>query len=114
VLLCRLPGTGKSAVIAAEVVGAFTVIYVEAKAGEHLLTAVVEEAHRLGGPVLPSAAQASVWVAEKTQDELTGYEFVQWPIDGQRLLAPKMRNGEAVWVDTSNRHRRGTDRRPDG
>jgi hypothetical protein len=35
-----------------------------------------------------SAAQATVGVAEKTQDELTGYEFVQWPIDGQRLLAP--------------------------
>jgi hypothetical protein len=55
VLLCGPPGTGKSAVsavIAAETVGEFTVIYVEAKAGEHLLSAVVEEAQRLGGPVL--------------------------------------------------------------
>lgn len=48
-----------------------------------------------------SAAQASVRVAERTQDELTGYEFVQWPIDGPRPLAPKMRNGEAVWMNTS-------------
>ena len=53
-----------------------------------------------GFTVDASAAQATVWVAEKTQDELTGYEFVQWPIDGQRLLVPKVRNGEAVWVDT--------------
>jgi hypothetical protein len=48
-----------------------------------------------------SAAQASVWVAEKTQFELTGYEFVQWPINGQRILVPKVQDGEAVWVDTS-------------
>jgi hypothetical protein len=54
-----------------------------------------------GIPVDASAAQATVGVAEKTQDELTGYEFVQWPIDGQRLLAPKVQDGEAVWVNTS-------------
>jgi hypothetical protein len=54
-----------------------------------------------GLPVDASAAQATVGVAETTQDELTGYEFVQWPIDGQRLLAPKIQNGEAVWVNTS-------------
>jgi hypothetical protein len=45
------PGTGKSAVsavVARELVGEFTVIYVEAKAGAQLLTAVVEEARRLG------------------------------------------------------------------
>jgi cell division protease FtsH len=50
-----------SAVIAAEVVGAFTVIYVEAKAGEHLLTAVVEEAQRLGGPVLLVLEDVDLW-----------------------------------------------------
>jgi cell division protease FtsH len=64
VLLCGPPGTGKSAVsavIAAEVVGAFTVIYVEAKAGEHLLTAVVEEAQRLGGPVLLVLEDVDLW-----------------------------------------------------
>ena len=64
VLLCGPPGTGKSAVsavIAAEVVGAFTVIYVEAKAGEHLLTAVVQEAQRLGGPVLLLLEDVDLW-----------------------------------------------------
>jgi cell division protease FtsH len=64
VLLCGPPGTGKSAVsavIAAEVAGAFTVIYVEAKAGEHLLTAVVQEAQRLGGPVLLVLEDVDLW-----------------------------------------------------
>ncbi|OPX11787.1 ATP-binding protein [Mycobacterium sp. AT1] len=64
VLLCGPPGTGKSAVsavTAAEVVGAFTVIYVEAKAGEHLLTAVVQEAQRLGGPVLLVLEDVDLW-----------------------------------------------------
>ena len=64
VLLCGPPGTGKSAVsavIAAEAVGVFTVIYVEAKAGEHLLTAVVQEAQRLGGPVLLVLEDVDLW-----------------------------------------------------
>ncbi|BBX38016.1 hypothetical protein MMAG44476_38120 [Mycolicibacterium mageritense DSM 44476 = CIP 104973] len=56
VLLVGPPGTGKSAVsavVARELLqSGFTVIYVEAKAGQHLLTAVVEEAERLGGPIL--------------------------------------------------------------
>lgn len=68
VLLCGPPGTGKSAVsavIAAEVVGAFTVIYVEAKAGEHLLTAVVEEAQRLGGPVLIVLEDVDLWCRDR-------------------------------------------------
>ncbi|MBJ7337149.1 MAG: ATP-binding protein [Mycolicibacterium sp.] len=72
VLLCGPPGTGKSAVsavIAAEVVGAFTVIYVEAKAGEHLLTAVVEEAQRLGAPVLLVLEDVDLWC----QSRLGGY-----------------------------------------
>jgi hypothetical protein len=46
-------------------------------------------------------AQAMVWIAEVVQDELAGYEFVQWPSDGWRLLTPELRNGEAVWVDPS-------------
>jgi cell division protease FtsH len=68
VLLCGPPGTGKSAVsavIAAEVVGAFTVIYVEAKAGEQLLTAVVEEAQRLGGPVLLILEDVDLWCRDR-------------------------------------------------
>ncbi|MDV3134415.1 ATP-binding protein [Mycobacterium sp. 29Ha] len=64
VLLCGPPGTGKSAVcavVAGEVVGEFTVIYVEAKAGAQLLTAVVEEAQRLGGPVLLILEDVDLW-----------------------------------------------------
>jgi hypothetical protein len=41
-------------------------------------------------------AQATVWVASVVQDELAGYEFVQWPSDGWRLLAPDLRGGKAV------------------
>lgn len=72
VLLCGPPGTGKSAisaVIAAEVLGVFTVIYVEAKAGEHLLSAVVDEAQRLGGPVLLILEDVDLWC----RDRLSGY-----------------------------------------
>ena len=70
VLLVGPPGTGKSAVsavIAAEVVGEFTVIYVEARAGEHLLTAVVEEAQRLGGPVLLVLEDVDLWVCDRAR-----------------------------------------------
>lgn len=75
VLLCGPPGTGKSAastVIAAEVVGAFTVIYVEAKAGEQLLTAVVAEAHRLGGPILLILEDVDLWCRDRKSGHGTG------------------------------------------
>lgn len=68
VLLCGPPGTGKSAVssvVAREVVGEFTVIYVEAKAGAELLTAVVEEAQRLGGPVLIVLEDVDLWCGDR-------------------------------------------------
>jgi hypothetical protein len=68
VLLCGPPGTGKSAVssvIAREVLGEFTVIYVEAKAGAELLTAVVEEAQRLGGPVLIVLEDVDLWCGQR-------------------------------------------------
>jgi hypothetical protein len=39
-----------------------------------------------GFTVDATAAQAAVWIAETVQDELAGYEFVQWPVHGPRLL----------------------------
>ncbi|GAB1815913.1 AAA family ATPase [Mycobacterium sp. MUNTM1] len=69
VLLCGPPGTGKSAVcavVARQVVGEFTVIYVEAKAGAQLLTAVVEEAQRLDGPVLLVLEDIDLWCRDRT------------------------------------------------
>lgn len=68
VLLCGPPGTGKSAisaVVAREVVGQFTVIYVEAKAGTQLLSAVVQEAQRLGGPVLLVLEDIDLWCRDR-------------------------------------------------
>lgn len=69
VLLCGPPGAGKSAisaVLARELIGDFTVIYVEAKAGAQLLTAVVEEAQRLGGPVLLILEDVDLWCRSRT------------------------------------------------
>lgn len=68
VLLCGPPGTGKSAasaVVAREVAGDFTVIYVEAEAGAKLLTAVVEEAQRLGGAVLLVLEDLDLWCRDR-------------------------------------------------
>lgn len=42
---------------------------------------------------------ATVWVAETVQDDLAGFESVQWPSKQRHLLAPKIRNGAAVWID---------------
>lgn len=69
VLLCGPPGTGKSAVsavVAGELVGEFTVIYVEARAGAQLLTVVVEEAQRLGGPVLLVLEDVDLWCGDRS------------------------------------------------
>lgn len=50
-----------------------------------------------------TSAQAMVWVASALQDELAGYEFVQWPSEGSRLLVPDLRDSTAVWVDHTGR-----------
>ncbi|OBK72363.1 AAA family ATPase [Mycobacteroides abscessus] len=70
VLLVGPPGTGKSAVsavVARELLASgFTVIYVEAKAGQHLLTAVIEEAQRLGGPILLVLEDVDLYVRNRS------------------------------------------------
>jgi hypothetical protein len=48
-----------------------------------------------------SAVQALVWLANDVQYELAGYEFVQWPIVGQRVLDPRIVDDQAVWVEPS-------------
>ncbi|MFT9663681.1 AAA family ATPase [Mycobacteroides abscessus subsp. abscessus] len=69
VLLVGPPGTGKSAVSAVVsrelLTSGFTVIYVEAKAGQHLLTAVIEEAQRLGGPILLVLEDVDLYVRNR-------------------------------------------------
>jgi len=46
-----------------------------------------------------SPSQASVWLAHDVQYQLAGYEFVQWPIAGQRVLDPRIIEDRAVWVE---------------
>jgi hypothetical protein len=46
-----------------------------------------------------SPTQALAWLADDVQYELTGYEFVQWPIAGQRILSPRIVDNRAVWVE---------------
>lgn len=76
VLLVGPPGTGKSAVsavVARELLGSgFTVIYVEAKAGQHLLTAVIEEAQRLGGPILLVLEDVDLYVRNRSGGDSGG------------------------------------------
>ncbi len=44
-------------------------------------------------------AEAAAWVAEVVQDNLAGYDFVQWPSRGRHLLLPRLRDGRPVWID---------------
>lgn len=53
----------------------------------------------LGYRLLTSTAQATVWLADDVQEQLTGHEFVQWPIAEQRVLAARVVDGQAVWID---------------
>lgn len=75
ILLAGPPGVGKSAVsavVAREVVGTFTVIYVEAKAGESLLTSVVELATHLGGPVCLILEDVDLFIRDRRHRDSTG------------------------------------------
>ncbi|MFD3704034.1 hypothetical protein ACFWUP_12865 [Nocardia sp. NPDC058658] len=47
---------------------------------------------------------AAVWVADLTQTELAGYEFVQWPSHGHNLLRPRRVDGQPVWADPRTNH----------
>jgi DNA-binding Lrp family transcriptional regulator len=67
-LLAGPPGTGKSAVsavVANEVVGDLTVIYVEARAGARLLTAVVEESQQLA-PACVILEDVDLWCRDRS------------------------------------------------
>lgn len=69
VLLCGPPGTGKSAisaVIAQELAGEFTILYVEPKAGTQALSSIVEEAQQMGGPVMLVLEDVDLWVRNRT------------------------------------------------
>jgi len=50
-----------------------------------------------------SPAQATVWLADTVQDHLAGYEFVQWPTTGPRLLVYTLVDDRALWVNPHNR-----------
>lgn len=56
-----------------------------------------------GGPhIKQSLQELTVLIAGEVQDQLAcGMPFVQWPIDGQRLLMPFLRDGRPVWVAPS-------------
>ena len=43
--------------------------------------------------------EAAVWVANTVQSDLAGYDFVQWPSQGQRMLLPRKRDDGPVWID---------------
>lgn len=57
---------------------------------------------RVGGEVTPvasSAAAAAVAVADIAQTELGGYEFVQWPSRGGRVLRAREIDRVPMWLD---------------
>jgi cell division protease FtsH len=70
VLLVGPPGVGKSAVsavVARELnADGFTVVYVAAKAGTMLLTGVIEELERWGGPVLLVLEDVDLWCRDRS------------------------------------------------
>ncbi|MFB7873765.1 hypothetical protein ACFC06_00830 [Nocardia sp. NPDC056064] len=52
-----------------------------------------------GMPAASSATTAVIAVADIAQTELGGYEFVQWPCRGGRVLRARDVGGVAVWLD---------------
>ncbi|WP_241962050.1 hypothetical protein [Rhodococcus opacus] len=52
-----------------------------------------------GVPMDAPYPQATVWGADTAQGELTGYEFIQWPLRGRHILNPRLRQEEPVRVD---------------
>lgn len=102
VLLCGPPGTGKSAVsavIARELVGDFTVFYCDARAGELLLTAVVEEAHSLGGPVLIVLEDLDLYCRQRSSSNSGGLSELLQAMDIQpdaRILTLASTNDAAT------------------
>lgn len=105
VLLVGPPGTGKSAVsgvIANEVVGGFTVIYVEARAGAALLTAVVETAQRLGGPVLLVLEDVDLWVRDRGRGSSGLAELLQaMDIDPDARILTLASTNDAATLDAA-------------
>jgi hypothetical protein len=91
-----------SAVVAREVVGEFTVIYVEAKAGAQLLTAVVEEAQRLGDPVLLVLEDVDLWCRDRKADGAGLSELLQAmdiKADARILTLAASLSAASAWVD---------------
>lgn len=43
--------------------------------------------------------EAAAWTAEVVQDNLAGFDFVQWPSRGRHLLVPRLCAAEPFWVD---------------
>ncbi|CAM3793674.1 ATP-binding protein [Mycolicibacterium frederiksbergense] len=75
VVLAGPPGTGKSAVsaaIARELVGEFTIIYVEAKTGQQVLGSVVNMAEQLEGPVLIVLEDVDLFVGDRRTGDSAG------------------------------------------
>jgi cell division protease FtsH len=91
-----------SAVVAREVVGDFAAIYVEAKAGAELLTAVVEEAQRLGGPVLLLLEDVDLWCRDRKNGGAGLSELLQaMDIQADARILTLASTNDAATLDTA-------------